>query len=75
MIKLTNDNHGILERTTEWLNLDIINAAQTILSEQFGLLVLQNSELGSVFAFSIEANVFVQILHGAGLQLAPLAYN
>ena len=66
IIKLTNDNHGILESPTEWLNSDIINAAQTILSEQFGLPGLQNSELGSVFAFSIEANEFVQILHGAG---------
>ena len=66
MIKLTNDDHGILESPTEWLNSDIINAAQTILSEQFGLPGLQNSELGSVFAFSIEANEFVQILHGAG---------
>ena len=65
IIKLTNDNHGILESPTEWLNSDIINAAQTILSEQFGLPGLQNSELGSVFAFSIEANEFVQILHSA----------
>ena len=40
----------------------------------FGLPGLQNSELGSVLAFSIDANEFVKLLHAlvTDLQLAPL---
>ena len=66
IIKLTDDDREILESPTEWLNSNIINAAQTILHEQFGLPGLQDSELGSVFAFSVETDEFVQILYGAG---------
>ena len=66
IIKLTNEDHEILESQTQWLNSTIINAAQTILHEQFGLPGLQDSELGTVSAFSIETGEFVQILHGAG---------
>ena len=69
-VKLTIEDHKILESPTAWLNSDIINAAHTTLHEQFGVPGLQDSELGSVFGFNVETDEFVQILV-TGLLLAP----
>ena len=60
---LTNTDKAVL-CNGDWLNDDIVNACQQLLSRQFSSLRgLQSVNLGRTLAFNIERGEFVQILH------------
>ena len=57
----------ILESKSDWLNNRIINAAQGLLKEQYGIPGLQDTVLGSTLAFDVVGGKeFVQVLHSNG---------
>ena len=57
---------AILEGSN-WLTDDIVNAAQTMLADQFSIMTgFQNTNAGMTTAFAIEPDEFIQILHDGG---------
>ena len=61
-IKLNKTQKDILS-STGWLDDKIVNAAQSLLRKQFGLVGLQNTTLGYTLTHDIMRKQFVQILH------------
>ncbi|KAI0219427.1 hypothetical protein LSAT2_029036 [Lamellibrachia satsuma] len=69
-VKLNTEHSKI---PTAWLNSDIINAMHITLKVQLGVPGLQDCELDSVFAFSVETSEFIKNLNTAShwLTVAP----
>ena len=66
LVTLSMADKAILEGSN-WLTDDIVNAAQTMLADQFSIMtVFQNTNAGMTMAFAIEPDEFIQILHDGG---------
>ena len=52
---------------SDWFTDDIMNAAQTMLADQFNITTgFQNTNAGMAMTFAIEPDEFIQILHDGG---------
>ena len=66
LVTLSMADKAILEGSN-WLTDDIVNAAQTMLAEQFSIMTgFQNTNAGMTMTFAIEPDEFIQILHDGG---------
>ena len=61
--KLSIADRAVIKSPTGWLHGDIIDAAQNILSQQFGIPGFQSVSLRPWFNFNVMLEEFIQILH------------
>ena len=60
---LTQEDEAIILSPTDWLNDNIVNAAQVLLKQLSHYSGFQNTLLGSTLQFAVERGEFVQIIH------------
>ena len=66
LVTLSMADKAILDGS-DWFTDDIMNAAQTMLADQFNITTgFQNTNAGMAMTFAIEPDEFIQILHDGG---------
>ena len=63
IVKLSTADRAVIKSPMGWLHGDIIDAAQNILSQQFGIPGFQSVSLGPWYNFNVMLEEFIQILH------------